>query len=91
MTARAIRGGRVEGLGFIEQVEYNDKMRKVYATIARNLVEEIAPIEALYLGLTNFIPVKQLRRWANWQVEDNGDQDLETKIMAQYFLKKRSS
>jgi hypothetical protein len=71
-----------------EVVEKLDEVRKVTSAIAKNLGREVDPMEALYLGLTDFIPSNQLETWANMQVKDQWDVPVKEK--AQYFLAKEA-
>src|SRR5947207_1650344 len=47
-----------------------DGVRETYTQLARNLHKEIDPFSALYMGLTDLLPPRQLEAWANQPVQD---------------------
>ena len=63
-----------------------DALRNVVTTIIDHTRKNIRPIDALNLGLTNYIPRQQLEEWAS--METKGNWGIPIKEKAQFFLMK---
>jgi hypothetical protein len=73
-----------------EMIARYDETRKVTTQIANNLGEEIDPLSALNMGLTDLIPTEQLEQWANVDLTNtHGNITVEDKAKARYFLRKK--
>jgi hypothetical protein len=71
-----------------EMIARYDETRKVTTQIANNLGEEIDPLSALNMGLTDLIPAGQLEQWANVDLNDTrGNFTFEDKAIARYLLR----
>jgi hypothetical protein len=70
-----------------QKIAQVDETRNVTTQIAKSLKQEIDPLSALYMGLTDLLPEGQLEQWANMDIKDQWDQPVKAK--AQYFLSKK--